>query len=224
MEKSDHSSKPRIINATFVIATLICLLPMVAGIILWDSLPDTIAYHFTADGTPNRWGPRIIPVYIVPIALAALTMLMCGLFNAQPGFNTALRLACCYCLPLTGAVVGGCYYANIIGHNIDLLLIIMLLMGFIIALIGNYLPKTPVSLINIEVQTADGSYVPEDAAASAKKHATKRAGRFMFVCGIVLIAAALTPWKAGLLYAWCAVFVVGLVVIVSTAGIIKQGE
>lgn len=43
---------------TLIATSLLCLTPIIAGVILWDRLPDTLATHFGADNTPNGWSSK----------------------------------------------------------------------------------------------------------------------------------------------------------------------
>ena len=46
-------------HKTLVIVTsLLTLLPLFAGLLLWNQLPDRIATHFGFDGTPNGWSGK----------------------------------------------------------------------------------------------------------------------------------------------------------------------
>lgn len=46
------------ISKLTVITTLITLLPIVLGIVLYDRLPDVVATHWGIDNQPNGWSSR----------------------------------------------------------------------------------------------------------------------------------------------------------------------
>ncbi len=48
-----EEKKIRIIDATLIITTLACLIPMVPGFIFWNQLPDMMARHFDLQGNAN---------------------------------------------------------------------------------------------------------------------------------------------------------------------------
>ena len=55
-------------NKGFIILTgLAVLLPMAAGILLWDQLPETLATHFGPDNEPNGWSSRTFAVFGLPL-------------------------------------------------------------------------------------------------------------------------------------------------------------
>ena len=51
----------KISKKMIAITSLITLLPMPAGIILWAKLPDTVATHFGTDNQANGWSSRSAP-------------------------------------------------------------------------------------------------------------------------------------------------------------------
>lgn len=55
-----------------LITTLIVLLPILVGCLLWDRLPDTIATHFGVDNEPNGFSSKAFAVFGLPGIMAAL--------------------------------------------------------------------------------------------------------------------------------------------------------
>ena len=53
-----------------IITTLVTLLPILLGIILWEKLPDSIATHWGADGQANGWSNKAFAVFGLPCILA----------------------------------------------------------------------------------------------------------------------------------------------------------
>ncbi len=58
-----------------IITSIITLLPIVVGVVLWDKLPWEMATHFGSDGTPNDWSPRGFTVFGLPIFLLAVHLI-----------------------------------------------------------------------------------------------------------------------------------------------------
>ena len=52
---------------TLIITTLVNLIPIIVGLLIWDKLPDTIATHFGMDGTPNGWSSKAFTVFGIPL-------------------------------------------------------------------------------------------------------------------------------------------------------------
>ena len=52
-----------------IITSLIILLPMLAGIILWKQLPEQIPMHWNFAGEVDRWGSKAFAVFGMPAIL-----------------------------------------------------------------------------------------------------------------------------------------------------------
>ena len=46
----------------WLIPSLVCLLPVLVGAVLYPRLPETMTTHWSADGTANGWMPRAAAV------------------------------------------------------------------------------------------------------------------------------------------------------------------
>ena len=43
---------------SFIITSIVCLLPILLGISLWTKLPDTMAIHFNIYGDPDNFASK----------------------------------------------------------------------------------------------------------------------------------------------------------------------
>ena len=50
-----------------IITTLITLLPIFIGLILWNQLPNQIAIHFDFSGTPDQFVNKFLAITLVPL-------------------------------------------------------------------------------------------------------------------------------------------------------------
>ena len=55
-----------------LLTSLVCLLPLLAGAILYPRLPETMATHWGFDGTANGWSSRAATVFGLPLFILAL--------------------------------------------------------------------------------------------------------------------------------------------------------
>ena len=51
-------------KTTLIVSSLLILLPMVAGLLLWNRLPDTIATHFGVGNVANGWSGKPFTVLV----------------------------------------------------------------------------------------------------------------------------------------------------------------
>ena len=49
--------------------SVIILLPIVAGVILWDKLPDSVPVHFGPTGEADGFASRPVAVFVMPLVL-----------------------------------------------------------------------------------------------------------------------------------------------------------
>ena len=78
-----------------IITTLITLLPIIAGLILWNQLPDQIATHWGADGQANGWSGKTFAVFGLPCLLAAIHVFTCVITLNDPKRKNIHRNQCC---------------------------------------------------------------------------------------------------------------------------------
>lgn len=128
-----------------IISTLIILLPMVAGCLLWKQLPGTLATHFDADNTPNGFSSKAFAVFGMPAILAALHLLCLVLTSADPKMKNIgskpLSIAFWIC-PMISLLAGSLIYAQGLGKKINVGFVCCLFIGVLLVVLGNYLPKS----------------------------------------------------------------------------------
>ena len=67
-----------------MITSLITILPMFVGLLLWNRLPDTMATHFGSDNTPNGWSSKTFAVIGLPLFLLLLHWFSVGVTLNDP--------------------------------------------------------------------------------------------------------------------------------------------
>lgn len=129
---------------TLIITSIITLLPILAGLILWDKLPEQIATHFNAEGAADGLSSKAFAVFGLPVLLLVLHWICTLGTSADPKSknhsNKVVTLVLWIC-PVISLLVGSVIYTYAMGLNIDVTLIMMLFFGVLFIVIGNYLPK-----------------------------------------------------------------------------------
>ena len=127
-----------------IFTTIVTLLPIVAGLIFWDQLPEQVAIHFNAAGEPDGWASKTAAVLGLPAGLAALH-LFCLFFtdkdpkrkNISNASKTLILWVCPFISWLGMSMTIG--YALEAVRNITP--IVTACLGILFMVIGNYLPK-----------------------------------------------------------------------------------
>ena len=50
-----------------IITSLICIIPIIFGIVLYEKLPDQMAVHFGINNEPNEYAPKEFALFGIPI-------------------------------------------------------------------------------------------------------------------------------------------------------------
>ena len=62
---------------TLIITGILCLLPILLGVYLWDILPDEIAVHFNLYIEPDGFASKGFAVFGIPLIMCALQIFGC---------------------------------------------------------------------------------------------------------------------------------------------------
>ena len=126
------------------VTCMICLLPILLGLALWQELPDTMAIHFNMYNQPDNFASKGFVVFGLPVLMAALQIFCCFVndINAhRHGERKKFEMATKWIIPVMAIVLQTLTLGYGLGWEIDIRRITMLIVGVIFLVIGNYLPK-----------------------------------------------------------------------------------
>ncbi len=127
-----------------LVSSLVILLPVVFGLIVWDYLPDTVPLHWGMDGKADGFGSPWVVVLIVPAILLALhwlCILVTWKDNANNEQSRKVLTLTYWILPFISVIMSIFVYAAAFGHTVHMLSAVWIILGATFILIGNYLPK-----------------------------------------------------------------------------------
>lgn len=132
-------------NRGFIIVTsLITLVPMIAGIILWQQLPEQMATTWGTDNIPNGWSSKGFAVFGLPV-FCLVVHLFCTLATVldpkQKGIGGKIFKLILLICPVVSLLCGVTIYSYALSLDINVELGIELLVGLMFVIFGNYLPK-----------------------------------------------------------------------------------
>ena len=129
---------------TLIITTVVTLLPIAAGLILWNKLPEQLPIHFNINGEADGFSSKAFGVFGLPVFLAILHWICTLGTKADPKHKNhsdkMLTLVFWIC-PLISLLCSSVIYAYAMNLNIDVVFIMCLVLGTMFTVIGNYLPK-----------------------------------------------------------------------------------
>lgn len=127
-----------------IITSVITLLPIVFGLIIWNKLPDQVATHFGPNGEADGWSSKAFAVFGIPLFMLVLHIFCAIATLVDPkrrnvdGKPFGLMLWIC---PAASFAVNGVTYSMALGYKINITVIIMMLVALLFIVLGNYLPK-----------------------------------------------------------------------------------
>lgn len=127
-----------------IITSLIILLPMLFGILVWNRLPEQLISHWNPEGIADGWSSRFTAVFVIPLFILFVHWFCIFVTARDPKsqnqsskiFDTVLWIC-----PGVSLIVGALIYATAFGKSIQPVFVITLCMGVLFIAIGNYLPK-----------------------------------------------------------------------------------
>ena len=127
-----------------LITTVVILLPIIAGLILWNNLPDEIPIHFNAEGVADGWGGKGVAVFALPLFMLAIHWICVFVTSLDPksknitskNINLVLWIT-----PVLSVFVSGIIYSFALGHELNINTIFPVFFGLFFIVIGNFMPK-----------------------------------------------------------------------------------
>ena len=175
-----------------LLTSLIILLPVVAGLILWGRLPERMPTHWGFDGRVDGWSGKVFTVFGLPLFLLATHWLCIAVTAADPknkGQTPKVVGLILWLCPLISAAVGVMTYTAALGVDMQVGWVMPIVLGLMFVVIGNYLPKC-------KQNYTIGIKVPWTMADEANWNATHRfGGKVWVVGGVVLMLCAFLPAK-----------------------------
>lgn len=169
---------------TYWLAGTCCLLPAVIGLVLYSRLPEQVAVHWGLNGEPNGFMHKLGACFGIPLLTAALYGVMIAVIQAEVRRKKVSQRAMrgiIWIFPATSWVASGAVYCTAMGIALRVDLLSMILLGTIIILLGNYLPKCrPNSVIGFRF-----SWTFSSESIWEKTHLL--AGRLFVICGVLII-------------------------------------
>lgn len=128
-----------------IFTSLLILLPIAAGLILWNRLPEQMPIHWGMNGQPDGWTSRFMGVFGTPLFLLAMHWFSAlAVVFADPkkqNHSEKITRMVFWIMPLLSLLVHGFVYAAVLGVEVDMTVILPIFLGLLFTVIGNFLPK-----------------------------------------------------------------------------------
>ena len=127
-----------------IITSIVILLPILAGVILWNQLPNPMPTHWNAAGEVDGWSSKPFAVFGLPwILVAAQWLCLLGTAADPKKKNHSDKMIhlVIWIIPVLSVVMHTFVYLIALGYGVRMEMVMPILIGLIFTIIGNYLPK-----------------------------------------------------------------------------------
>ena len=162
-----------------IIYSLVILLPIAIGLVLWTTLPERFATHWTFTGEADGWSGKAFAVFVPPLIMLATHWF--GFFvtsldpKAANQHKKVFGMIFWIC-PVLSLFTSGMMFALALGTEFNITSILMPGMAIAFIGIGNYMPKC-------RQNHTMGIKVPWALANEENWNATHRFGGKVWVAG-----------------------------------------
>lgn len=175
---------------TLILTSLLTLLPIAVGLLLWDRFPAQIPIHFRLTGETDGWSSVPFAVFAPPLFMLAVQWLCIWFTARDPGNqrrNQKLFTIVLWIIPILSNLTSYLMYALALGQDFNIPSITLSALGLLFVIIGNYMPKT-------RTNSTMGIKVPWTYTSEANWNATHRfAGKVWVIGGLAMIFGGFLP-------------------------------
>ncbi|NLL49461.1 MAG: DUF1648 domain-containing protein [Firmicutes bacterium] len=157
------------------------------SLVVYRDLPDQIAIHWDGSGNPDNFAPKALAAFGLPFLFVAINLFSkLNLFNDPRRAYTSpvMQMAIAWLPPLLSLVLVSLTLFIALGKAISITLVVPVLLGLLLIVVGNYLPKNRQNYtIGLKLP-----WTLDDPDNWNKTH--RLAGYLYILAGLVLIGGA----------------------------------
>lgn len=177
----------KISKTKLIITSIMILIPIAVGLILWNQLPETMVTHWGVGNVPNGWSSKAMAVFGLPVILLAVHWVCLFATKADPkskNINPRMLDLVLWICPVLSIVLGTVTYSFSLGYEVNVQAVVTIIVGVLFVVVGNYLPKCKQSYTM-------GIKLPWTLSDEENWNKTHRlAGKLWVAGGIILLATS----------------------------------
>lgn len=177
----------KISKTKLIITSIMILIPIAVGLILWNRLPETMVTHWGVGNVPNGWSSKAMAVFGLPAILLAVHWVCLFATKADPkskNINPRMLDLVLWICPVLSIVLGTVTYSFSLGYEVNVQAVVTIIVGVLFVVVGNYLPKCKQSYTM-------GIKLPWTLSDEENWNKTHRlAGKLWVAGGIILLATS----------------------------------
>lgn len=169
---------------TLILTIVICLLPMLLGVILYDKLPEQMPIHFTINDVADNYAPKNFALFGLPLIMAiiqAICLLVTMKVNKlkkeeKPRIIKIME----WFIPIILVLIYIIMIEVSLGSTVYVGKSICFILGISFMIIGNYFPK-------MSYEVGKATFHPTPKSESSFRKMSKVAGCSFIILGIILL-------------------------------------
>lgn len=167
------------------ITVIVCLLPIILGIVLYNKLPDEMPIHFTFNNEPDNYGPKWFALFGIPVIMAFIQFIVVIAFREVKDEKTMFIRLSKWIIPVVTVLV----YLVMLGVPLSgttsyVGKSICFIVGMLFIVTGNYIPK-------VDYETGKNIFNPRPKDEKAFRKMSRIMGYSMVTLGIVFLVIML---------------------------------
>ncbi len=167
-----------------IVTSVVTILPIFAGVILWNQLPQQLPIHWNASGEVDGWCTKPFAVFGMPLIFAAvhwLSMLVTLNDPKKQNHSEKILNLIFWIVPMLSIGISALTYAVGMGKSVQVGTVVSIFSGLLFVIIGNYLPKC-------KQNYTIGIKLPWTLSSEDNWNKTHRlTGRIWVICGLAMI-------------------------------------
>ena len=166
---------------SMIFTALVCLLPIVLGVVLWERLPETMAIHYDINNNADGFASKGYVVFGLPFMMTVMQVVLCiandmSLKNRDKNINYVTK----WIIPVMTIVLYVVTMLVGLGYNVDIRRVCAVIIGVVMLATGACMGKL--------------DYVKNrDYDKETAKKINKLSGILMMVAGVLFFGSILFP-------------------------------
>lgn len=127
-----------------VYTSIICLLPIILGLVYYNELPEMVAIHFDIYNNPDNYFSKELFVFALPVFMMIIQIFCCVMYDVQDTNKEANEKTIKifkYIIPVITVIIYIITLMYSLGNVIDIRKAVMIIIGVMFVIMGNYTPK-----------------------------------------------------------------------------------
>lgn len=169
---------------TLILSVIVCLLPMILGIVFYNKLPEQMPIHFTINDIPDNYAPKNFALFGIP-TIMAVVQAICIIVtskttklknNEKPKILKIME----WFIPIITVLVYIIMVEVPLGSTVYIGKSILLIIGTLFIIIGNYFPK-------MSYEIGKTTFHPTPKSEKSFRKMSKMMGYSFIALGIIML-------------------------------------